>query len=79
MMPPAPLGTGGFHKTKGETGMAVLWETFQSLFPLYFYILLGALLRKTKVMPQSLVAPLNRMIFIVFISEIGRASCRERV
>lgn len=67
-MPPAPLGTGGFHKTKGETGMAVLWETFQSLFPLYFYILLGALLRRTKIMPKSLEAPLNRIVFIVFIS-----------
>ncbi|NLA82187.1 MAG: AEC family transporter [Clostridiaceae bacterium] len=48
--------------------MAVLWETFQSLFPIYFYILLGAFLRKAKVLPKSLEAPLNQIVFVVFIS-----------
>ena len=48
--------------------MAVLWETFQSLFPIYFYILLGAFMRKAKVLPKSLEAPLNQIVFVVFIS-----------
>ena len=48
--------------------MNVLVETFEQLFPLYFFILLGALLRKTKIFPESMSQPLNRLVFIVFIS-----------
>lgn len=48
--------------------MAVLWETFQSLFPLYFYILLGALLGRTGLIPKKILAPLNRLVFVLFIS-----------
>ena len=48
--------------------MAVLLDTFVNLFPLYFFITLGVLLRKTKLVPESIVQPLNRLVFIVFIS-----------
>ena len=48
--------------------MTVLVETFEQLFPLYFFILLGALLRKAKIFPESMSQPLNRLVFIVFIS-----------
>ncbi|NLA71763.1 MAG: AEC family transporter [Clostridiaceae bacterium] len=48
--------------------MAVLLETLESLFPLYFFILAGALLGKTKIIPKSIEQPLNRIVFVVFIS-----------
>ncbi|HHX29662.1 MAG TPA: hypothetical protein GX720_00365 [Clostridiaceae bacterium] len=48
--------------------MAVFLHTFEKLFPLYFFIALGALLARTGVLPKSMEVPLSRFIFISFIS-----------
>ncbi|MGI6157263.1 MAG: AEC family transporter [Saccharofermentanales bacterium] len=47
--------------------MNIFLETFRSLFPLYFYLILGAVLRKTGIIPGSIEKPLNRIVFTVFL------------
>jgi predicted permease len=66
LTPPALLPARGVFKK--EDPMAVFLETFESLFPLYFFIALGALLRKSKIIPESMGRSLNRLVFVVFIA-----------
>jgi predicted permease len=48
--------------------MNIILETFENLFPLYFFILVGLAVRKARIIPESMGPPLNRLIFMVFIS-----------
>jgi len=47
--------------------MGIFLETFLALSPLYFFMLAGALLRRTGIIADTLVQPLNRFVFKVFL------------
>lgn len=47
--------------------MQILTDTFTALSPLYFFMLTGALLRKTGIITESLTPALNRILFHSFL------------
>lgn len=47
--------------------MQIFLDTFSALFPLYFFMLVGILLRWRKIIPQELTNPLNKLVFRVFL------------
>jgi len=47
--------------------MQLFLETFIALSPLYFYIVVGVILRKTGVMEETLLPALNRIVFRAFL------------
>ncbi|NLI52712.1 MAG: AEC family transporter [Clostridiales bacterium] len=47
--------------------MQIFFETFSAMSPLYFFMLAGVLLRKSRVITDALLHPLNRLVFMAFL------------
>ena len=60
--------------------MESFFVALNAVLPMFIMLFIGFLVRKLKILQDSFLPQLNKIVFNVFFPfQIGRASCRERV